>query len=169
MLLGISTTFSTELIHLQLLIANSNWRYLSLGNRKGAFDLLGPTIYFLSNSCQTARKELGIKGSIKAACISIITNTFFIKIFLGLTLSLMKRVFPWSTIFRWDLESNSHEIIPRNANFRDYEFFFRKQQIGFIILRLPGKLFLMIFTAWIVHNSLLFPFMKETYNLCSWT
>ena len=53
----------------------------------------------------------------------------------------MKRIFPWSTIFRWDLESNPHEIIFRNANFRDYEFLFQKQQIGIIILRLPSKTF----------------------------
>ena len=53
----------------------------------------------------------------------------------------MKRIFPWSTIFKKDLESNSHEIISRNVNFRDYEFPFRKQQIEIIILRLPSKAF----------------------------
>ena len=129
-LLSISTNLSTEeFIHLQLLIINSDWRYSNLGNRKDAFDLLRSSIYFLSNSCQMVRKEMGIKGSIKAACVDTIINTFFHQVFLGLTLSLMRRIFPRSTIFRWDLESNHHEIIFRNANFRDYEFLFQKQQI----------------------------------------
>ena len=89
---------------------------------------------------------MGIKESIKATCINIIINTFSHQVFLGLTLSLMKRIFPQSTVFRRDLESNPHEIF-KNANFRDYEFFFRKQQIGIIILILHSKLLLMIFTA----------------------
>ena len=42
--------------------------------------------------------------------------------------------------FRWDLESNSYEIIFKNVNFRDYEFPFQKQQIGITILSLPNKL-----------------------------
>ena len=74
-----------------------------------------------------------VKGSIKAACIDTILNTFFHRVFLILTLLLMKRIFQWSTIVRWDTKSNPHEIIFRNANFRDYEFFFRKQQIGILI------------------------------------
>ena len=93
------------------------------------------------------QEELEIKGSIKAACIDIIIITFSHQVFLGLTLSLTKRIFPWSTIFRSDLELNLHEIIFRSVNFRDYEFPFRKQQIEIIILRLPSKIFLMIFTA----------------------
>ena len=43
-----------------------------------------------------SQEELGIKGSIKAACINIIINTFSHQVFLGLTLSLMKRILPWS-------------------------------------------------------------------------
>ena len=70
------------------------------------------------------QEELGIKGSIKIAYMDTIINTFPHQVFLGLTFSLMKRILPWSTIFRWDLESNPHKIIFRNANFRDYEFFF---------------------------------------------
>ena len=94
-----------------------------------------------------SQEELEIKGPIKAACISIIINTFSHQVFLGLTLSLMKGILPWFIIFRWDIKSNLYEIIFRNANFRDHEFFFRKQKIGIIILILHSKLFLMIFTA----------------------
>ena len=90
------------------------------------------------------RKEFGIKRSIKAACINTNFNIFFHQVFLSLTLSLMKRILPWPTIVRWDIKSNLHEIIFRNANFRDYEFLFQKQQIGIIIPILPSKLFLMI-------------------------
>ena len=94
-----------------------------------------------------SQEELEIKGSIKAACISIIINTFSHQVFLGLTLSLMKGILPWFIIFRWDIKSNLYAIIFRNVNFRDHEFFFRKQKIGIIILILHSKLFLMIFTA----------------------
>ena len=82
------------------------------------------------------RKELEIKGSIKAACADTIINTFFHQVFLILTLSLMKGILPWSTIFHL-----------QKCKFRDYEFFFQKQQIGIIFLSLFSKTFLTIFTA----------------------
>ena len=80
-----------------------------------------------------ARKEVVIKGSIKVACIDVIIDTFFHRVFLILTLSLMKRIFQWSTIARWDIKSSLHETIFKNTNSRDYEFPFQKQQIGILI------------------------------------
>ena len=71
---------------------------------------------------------------------------FFHLVFLGLTLSLMKRILPRSTVVRWDIKSNLHAIIFRHANFRDYEFFFQKQRIGIIILSLSSKIFQRIFS-----------------------
>ena len=114
------------------------------------------------------RKELEIKESIRAACIDTTINTFTHQIFLILTLSLMKRIFPWSTTFRWDLEPNPHEIIFRNTNFRDYELLLQKQQIEIIILRLPIKTFIMIFShlkalIWIV--SLFFLYITSDKHL----
>ena len=87
-----------------------------------------------------------IKGSIKAACVDTSVNTFFHQVFLGLTLSLMRRILPWYIIFRWDVKSNHHEIIFKSSNFRDYEFLFQKQQIEIIIQLLFSKIFLRIFT-----------------------
>ena len=75
------------------------------------------------------RKELEVKGINYSSLYRHYYHHFFHQVFLILTFSLMKRIFPQSTILRWDLESNPHEIIFRNANFRDYEFLFRKQQI----------------------------------------
>ena len=92
------------------------------------------------------QERIGIKGSIITVCIDTIINTFLHQVFLGLTLSLMKRILPWSTIVRWDIKSNLHATIFRNANFRDYEFFFQKQRIGIIILSLSSKIFLRIFS-----------------------
>ena len=92
--------------------------------------------YGLSNSYQMVRKEMGIKGSIIAACIDTITNTFFHQVFLILTFSLVKRIFPWFTIFH--LQKCKFSGL--------YEFPFQKQQIGIIILRLFSKIFLLIFS-----------------------
>ena len=93
-----------------------------------------------------SQERIWNQGTIIAGCIDIIIDTFLLQVFFILTLSLMKGIFPWSTIVRWDTKSNPHETISRSANFRDYEFFFQKQRIGIIILSLSSKIFLRIFS-----------------------
>ena len=85
-----------------------------------------------------SQERIWNQGTIIAGCIDTIIDTF-LQVFFILTLSLMKGIFPWSTIVRWDTKSNPHEIIFRDANFREYEFFFGSNNLESLFQYYPAN------------------------------